>query len=325
MSELIFEPGAHFPQCHASCLLPLEDGRMLCVYFAGTHEKHNDVGIWLSEYDGSLWLPPRLVIKMNDEPHWNPVLFQTKDGIRLVFKVGCQIPTWRSYTMFSCDGGRTWAGLHDYHGAAALGPVRSKPIRLSDGSLLAPNSEEEGGWRPYVDISHNEGQSFDRLSAISINRDHPEETGYIIGRGAIQPTLWQEDDGSVHALLRTSAGQVFRSDSCDGGRTWCMAYPLNVPNNNSGIDVARAADGRLFLACNPVSGDFVERTPLCILVSTDHGKTFETYAVVDDTRTDPETGHTAEFSYPSLVIRHNCLYLSYTWNRRSIAFWTRPI
>ena len=108
MNLLIFEPGVHFPQCHASCLLPLDDGRMLCVYFAGTHEKHDNVGIWLSEYDGMRWLSPRLVVKCSNEPHWNPVLFHTQNGVRLVFKAGREIPYWRSYTMFSADDGRTW-------------------------------------------------------------------------------------------------------------------------------------------------------------------------------------------------------------------------
>lgn len=325
MNLLIFEPGVHFQQCHASCLLPLDDGRMLCVYFAGTHEKHDDVGIWLSEYDGMRWLSPRLVVKCSNEPHWNPVLFHTQNGVRLVFKAGREIPYWRSYTMFSADDGRTWGDLHEYSGPTALGPVRSKPIRLSNGALLAPNSEEAGGWLPYIDISYNEGDSFERLSAIPVNKADAGAADYIAGRGAIQPTLWQEEDGSVHALLRTSAGWIFRSDSADEGHTWSQAYPLNVPNNNSGIDVVRAPDGRLFLACNPVSGDFVARTPLSIYVSSDHGLTFSPYAVVDDTLLDPVTHSTAEFSYPSLVIHKNKLCLSYTWNRRSIAFWTCSI
>jgi len=325
MNQIIFEAGIHFPQCHASCLLALDDGRMLCAFFAGTHEKHEDVGIWLCEYDGSFWLAPRLLIKMSDEPHWNPVLFHTREGIRLVFKVGREIQSWRSYTMHSTDRGKTWRDLHGYTGSAALGPVRSKPIRLSDDTLLAPNSEEKGRWLPYVDISRDEGKTFERLNAISINQTDVSADNYIVGRGAIQPTLWQDKDGSVHALLRTSAGWIFRSDSSDFGRTWNQAYPLDVPNNNSGIDVAHASDGRLFLACNPVSGDFAARTPLCIYVSTDHGMSFEPFAVVDDTPVDPLTGCTAEFSYPSLVIHNNLLLLSYTWNRRSIAFWSHSI
>ena len=326
MCELLFTPRSYFPQCHASCLLPVRDGRMLCVYFAGEREKANDVAIFLSEYvPASGWLTPRCVAKLSSEPHWNPVIFPVEDGIRLVFKVGMEIRAWRSYTMLSRDGGRTWSQPHPYADNPAGGPVRSKPLRLMSGALLAPNSDEDGFWQPRVDLSEDEGVHFTRLSPIPINRTDPQEADYIPGRGAIQPTLWESAPWHVHALLRTSGGYIYLSDSCDGGRSWERARRTSVPNNNSGIDVQRAPDGRLFLALNPVSGDFAARTPLCIYESTDNGETFSPFAVVNDTLLDPETGKSAEFSYPSLVLLDGVVHLSYTWNRRSIAYWCHSI
>ncbi|MBR5547080.1 MAG: exo-alpha-sialidase [Clostridia bacterium] len=322
---LIFQPDLYFPQCHASCLLPLDHEQILCVYFAGSHEKANDVGIWLSEYDSLKWLPPRLIAKLNDEPHWNPVIFPVKNGIRLVFKVGKEIPHWRSYTMISHDNGRTWSSPAPYTDNPAGGPVRSKPLRLSSGELLAPNSDENGAWLPRVDVSTNEGLTFERRAQIPVNLVYPAESDYICGRGAIQPTLWESEPNHVHALLRTSAGTVYRSDSTDGGRIWKRAYPLAVPNNNSGIDVARAPDGRLFLALNPTSGDFVKRTPLCIFESNDNGNTFYPFQIVNGEPLNEWTGETAEFSYPSLVLKEQKLHLSYTYNRKSIAYWTCAI
>lgn len=323
MSVLMFEPGRFFPQCHASCLLPLEEGRLICAYFAGTKERADDVGIWLSEFDGARWLDPRLIAKLSDEPHWNPVLFAVRDGIRLVFKTGREIAHWRSWTMFSADGGRMWSQPHPYVGNPAGGPVRSKPIRLASGELLAPNSDEDGPWTPRVDVSSDEGESFVQRARIPVNLTDADRHDYIPGRGAIQPTLWESRPGCVHALLRTSAGRIFRSDSVDGGRTWMQARPLLVPNNNSGIDAVRTEDGRIFLALNPTSGDFVQRTPLCIYQSLDNGESFSPYAVVNDQPLNEFTGQTAEFSYPSLVYREGVLYLSYTYNRRAIAFWTQ--
>jgi len=321
LAELMFQPDSFFRQCHASCILPLQNGRILCVYFAGSHEKADDVGIWLSEYNAEKWLPPRLIAKISNEPHWNPVIFPADNGIRLVFKTGKEIPHWQSYTMFSADEGLTWSQAAPYPDNPAGGPVRSKPIRLSTGELLAPNSDEDGAWLPRVDISRNEGKSFERWSQLPVNLVYADLPDYIHGRGAIQPTLWESKPGHIHALLRTSAGRIFRSDSCDGGRSWKRAYPLDIPNNNSGIDVAAAPDGRLFLALNPTSGDFVQRTPLCIYQSSDNGETFTPYAVVNDTKLDEFTGGTAEFSYPSLAIQGKTLHLSYTYNRESIAYW----
>lgn len=325
MVELMFAPDCRFPQCHASCLLPLKDGRILCAYFAGSHEKADDVGIWLSEYDSRTWLPPRLIVKLAPEPHWNPVLFTVKDGIRIVFKTCREIPSWRSWTMLSPDGGRTWSQPLPYVDNPAGGPVRSKPIRLSTGELLAPNSDEDGAWLPRVDISRNEGKSFERWAQIPVNLVYPDQPDYLAGRGAIQPALWESEPGQIHALLRTSAGRVFRSDSTDGGRTWRRAYPLELPNNNSGIDVVCAPDGRLFLALNPTSGDFVQRTPLCIYESTDNGDSFHPFAVVNNARINEFTGQSAEFSYPSLALDGDTLHLSYTYNRKSIAYWHESI
>ena len=321
MAELILEPQSAFPKCHANCLLPLSDGRMLCTYFAGSYEKADDVGIWLSEFDGKEWLFPRLIAKLAEIPHWNPVIFEVKNGIRIVFRIGKTIPGWISYTMLSTDGGHTWSDPKPYQDNPSGGPVRSKPILLSNGWLLAPNSDEEGAWLPRVDISRNEGETFERWGQIPINLVYPNEPDYITGRGAIQPTLWESEPGKVHALLRTSAGRIYRSDSEDEGRTWTRARPLDVPNNNSGFDTVRVEDGRLFLALNPTSGDFVKRTPICIYESTDNGETFHPFAVVNDTPVDEFTGDSAEFSYPSLVADGKLLRLTYTYNRRSIAYW----
>jgi len=222
--------------------------------------------------------------------------------------------------MLSRDGGRTWEALHAYCGNPAGGPVRSKPIRLESGALLAPNSDEDGSWLPRVDISWDEGESFSFHARIPINISDDTRKDYITGKGAIQPTLWESAPGKVHALLRSSAGRIFRSDSQDGGNTWTQAYPLEIPNNNSGIDILKAPDGTLYLAFNPVSGDFAARTPLCIAESRDNGAHFTSLFTVEDTLLDEKTGAGAEFSYPSLAMDGEKLCISYTFNRRCIAY-----
>lgn len=95
-SELLTGYDVSFPECHASTVLPLEDGRVLCVYFAGSHEGADDVGIWLSARENGAWRRPRRIAKVNDTAHWNPVIFAADDGIRVVFRVGRTIPGWVS-------------------------------------------------------------------------------------------------------------------------------------------------------------------------------------------------------------------------------------
>ena len=84
-ANLMFLLDTFFPQCYASCLLPLNNDHLLCFYFAGKHEKASDVGSWLKEYCHLQRYSPRLIAKINAESHWNPVIFATSDGIRVVF------------------------------------------------------------------------------------------------------------------------------------------------------------------------------------------------------------------------------------------------
>ena len=337
--ELLFEEEKFFPSCHASTVLPLDGGDVLVCYFAGTREGANDVGIWLSRRVGGVWLDPVRIAKVSDQPHWNPVLMPIPGGARLIFKVGPDVPSWKSWTATSKDGGASWSAPLKYLAPNdACGPVRNKPLYLSDGSMLAPDSvETQADWRPRIGISYDYGASFPAASWIPIRSDgtaaakdtkavKPDPANHMAGKGAIQPTIWEGAPGHIHALLRTTAGFVFRSDSEDYGRSWCTAYNTRIPNNNSGIDLAKL-DGKLYLVLNPVSGNWGDRTPIAILRSSDNGKTFDPYAVLEDMKDDPKSPppgetrkHNAEFSYPAIVAKGGKLYITYTYLRRSIAY-----
>ena len=130
----------------------------------------------------------------------------------------------------------------------------------------------------------------------------------------IQPTLWESDAGKIHMFTRTASGLIYRSDSDDYGKTWCKAYPTNLPNNNSGIDAVRIPDGRLFLVSNPVGDNWGERSPLIIQVSDNNGKTFKHYLTLEEEKKD------SEFSYPAIAFKNNRLYVAYTWERLNIAY-----
>src|SRR5690606_7223187 len=137
--EPVFET-APFAACHASTLVPLRNGGFLAAWFAGSAEKDPDVGIWGATRRNGCWSAPRLLIKMNDQAHWNPVLHTVGDGhVQLFFKVGVTAQTWETWRIESRDEGQTWsqpirmANL----GPRIRGPVKNKPIVLSDGTLLA--------------------------------------------------------------------------------------------------------------------------------------------------------------------------------------------
>ena len=232
------------------------------------------------------------------------------DGtITLYFKVGKDTEYWKTYYSVSTDG-KNWAAPRELvpgDNSGGRGPVKNKPIRLKNGTILAPGSTELGGkYRCFVDISTDNGKTWNRT---------PEIDSTFLGffkTPMIQPTLWESKDGSVHMFTRTKVGKIYRSDSYDGGKTWCSAYPTNLPNNNSGIDLDTDDSGRIFLVYNPVGIPGI-RTPLTLAVSTDDGKTF--------TKIKTFERGLAEYSYPAVVVKGDTIHITYTYERDYIAYW----
>lgn len=309
--EFIFGEVKPTENCHASTVLPLPGGDILAAWFGGTREGCDDVDIWVARRSGGVWHPAARVSAARDMPHWNPVLFLRRDGaVRLFFKVGKKVRYWRTWFCDSADGGRTFGEpmeLVPGDTGNGRGPVKNKCLRLSDDRVLAPASSETGGmWKCFIDTSFDDGDTWTR------GRDVPAREPHSKTIPMIQPTLWESEPGRVHMLTRTAAGRIYRSDSEDFGASWCMAYPTAIPNNNSGIDLARAADGALYLACNPVAENWGPRTPLVLLQSADNGVSWSVGTVLED-----EEG---EYSYPAVVERDGTLHITYTWRRERVAY-----
>jgi len=305
--EHLFADQQPFAQCHASTLVQLSNGRFLAAWFGGSKEGHADVGIWSAERSGCQWSAPQLLAKVRNCAHWNPVLHVGGDGrVHLFFKVGVQITDWETWVIESDDDGRAWTEPRELVAGdrGGRGPVKNKPIALTDGTWLAGASLEESTWEVFVDRSADGGKTW-KASPL-IERDSTVFTG----RGAIQPTLWESAPDKVHMLVRSTCGQIGRSDSTDGGLSWSPLYPTELPNNNSGLDLARLKDGTLALICNPVAKG---RTPLSVLLSTDNGLTWPR-------RLDLEK-EAGEFSYPAIIATKVGLAITYTWKRKRIAFW----
>lgn len=334
--------------CHASTIVKLRNGGLMCCWFGGSHEGEADVAIYASRKmnisqrvaanvsangvgcealeAGMGWSAP-VKLANGADANWNPVLFYREDGTLLLFyKEGQRIAEWRTMFMTSSDDGKTWSAPRELvtgDVSGGRGPVRNKLIRLDSGRVLAGGSTEHGIWRAFADISDDNGISWHKSNAVAIAKlkyNEGEKTAEsniavssqsFYGRGVIQPSLWQSADGSVHMLLRSSEGFVHRADSTDEGESWSAAYPLTLPNNNSGLDLVALADGRLLLVCNPVAANWGMRSPLSLFMSEDDGHTW--HKLID---LETEKG---EFSYPAIIAEDHDVYISYTYDRKNIA------
>jgi predicted neuraminidase len=302
---------------HASTILQRNDGDLLVAAFSGSEESKPDVGIALAHFCIKYGRSSEVTfIKTEETPHWNPVLFRlSEDKIALYFKVGKTPVSWKTYVSESYDEGKTWGKpyLLVADDIGGRGAVKNKPIRLSNGDIVAGGSTEIDIWKSFVDISHDNGLTWEKhdipYKFVEVN-DKLAKNALAL----IQPTLWESQPGTLHALMRSNNHKIYRSDSSDFGKTWNFPYPIEVNNNNSGIDLLKLEDGRLLLAHNSNNENWGARNQLNISISTDNGKTFELVKILE------KADLSYEYSYPAIIQldkKHCCV--SYTYRRTNIA------
>src|SRR5690606_35732337 len=143
VDEFVYEE-ADFPSCHAATIAETPRG-LVIAFFGGTRERNPDVEIRLSRQVDGQWTAPVSVADgvINDTlryPTWNPVLYQVPDGeLQLYYKVGPRPAEWWGMVKTSSDGGQTWSDARKLP-EGYIGPVKNKPVLLTNGNLVSPSS-----------------------------------------------------------------------------------------------------------------------------------------------------------------------------------------
>lgn len=315
-TEFIYETGP-YPQVHASTLAETPFG-LVAAWFGGTHEKHPDVGIWLSRRESGRWTTsvevangvqaPGASGETVRYPCWNPVLFQPRQGsLMLFYKVGPSPETWWGLVRESTDGGRSWSEPRRLP-AGVLGPIKNRPVELPNGDILAPTSvetpERPSRWSVAFERSRDLGVTWERTGLLN--------DGVAIQ--AIQPSVLFLEGGGLLAIGRTRQDRIFEVTSMDGGVTWGPVTLGSLPNPNSGTDALTLRDGRHLIVYNHVQGEAGKwggrRSPLNVAISRD-GRRWQAAAVL-------ESGP-GEYSYPAVIqSADGRVHISYTWQRRRI-------
>ena len=308
--ELVFQD-APFAQCHASTLLETANGEILAAWFGGTHEGNKDVKIWTSgNYDGK-WTAPKAVAEGNfgaagTFPLWNPVLFRSSENkIFLFYKAGPNPRDWWGMYKTSLDQGKTWSEairLPD----GILGPIKNKPIQLSDGTILSPSSTETmENWKVHIERSTDQGKTWQKIPV-------DPDTEF----GVIQPSILTYPDGRLQILCRSKQGNVIESWSKDNGLTWTKMKRTELLNPNSGTDAVTLKNGSQLIVYNPlIPGKewFNGRFKLNIAESLD-GRKWKDIMFLEE-------GKNEEYSYPAIIqTKDGRIHISYTFDRKNVKY-----
>ncbi len=305
------------PECHASTIVETATG-IVAAWFAGTEEGDQDVAIRVARFNGHKWLPSIEIADGSENedkeyPCWNPVLFQPENGpLMLFYKVGPSPSMWWGALATSEDGGKTWE-LHGRLGTKKelgqpninlIGPVRSKPIQLADGSILCPSSSEHDKWRVHFEITKDLGKTWELIPPIN--------NGSAFN--AIQPTIMKHKNGALQILCRTKEKVLAQSWSQDKGRTWSKLSSSNLPNPNAGADAVTLDDGNQLLVYNHSWRTLGKngRQIINVALSRD-GKKWKTVMTLE------QQDNRAGYSYPAVIQSDDGLvHITYTWRRIGI-------
>lgn len=293
----IYDRIENAPSCHASTVVELPDGDLLCAWYGGEKEGSPDSAHYLSRFRAAdeTWDEPSILWDWPGRAAGNPRLFMDRrDTLWAILPINhgkwCRGGTLFFYRQ-SLDLGKAWsAPTHVPSLDTLLG--KNKPVVFEDGRFVLPVTREVEG--KAAAVIHDPGaDEWVVSSPVSL----PVE-----GRRCIQPAFAPLPGGRLLGLFRTDTPRIWKAVSEDGGMTWSEPAATDLPHDNSGFDLARLTSGRLVLAFNDTSAG---RTPLSLAVSDDGGDTWPSRLVL-------EQGE-GEFSYPALIqARSGRLHVTYT-------------
>ncbi|WP_242622592.1 sialidase family protein [Lachnoclostridium sp. Marseille-P6806] len=325
-----------YASCHASDLLELPNGDILCCWFAGSDEGNADISIALSRLNkgADQWTEPQIISDDPTRSEQNPSLFMAPNGdiwviytaqisrtpeIKVEFNLQYTAEIRRR---ISHDNGYTWGETSTMFGEPGSF-CRQKIQVLSNGRWIF------GNWMCFDDhtrngsditvfrISDDEGRSWRRV-------DLPDSAGRV------HANIVETDNGRLICFFRSRfADNIWRSVSEDGGETWTAPVRTELPNNNSSISCTALQSGAIAVIYNHVKfNDDMTRTvwpkqrcPVAAAISDDGGVTWPYRRIIE-----PGEGffgpyndiNNRRYEYPAMVQAADGTILTvYSWNNRS--------
>jgi predicted neuraminidase len=314
------------PAAHASSLLampPNQPDALLAFWFAGSRESGPDVQIAAAAFQRASqhWSDARFVVNRHEAGTeldfglrrlGNPVAWRDAHGRIHLFVVATGLGGWaagRILHLRQADEGGSFETL-TFEPLRVLPLswlwntshlVRAMPLPLRDGGMVLPAYFELGAKYP-VALRFDASGEF--VSMVHMSRR----------RFLLQPTLLMRSEVDWLALMRDNSHErTLRAvGTRDGGEHWEDLPDASLHNPDASVAGLALQPGLMFLAHNPRPDT---RAVLALSVSRD-GVQWQQQMVL------AQGDAPAEYSYPAMTWADGSLWVSYTDQRRGIA-WQR--
>lgn len=291
------------------------------AWFGGVREGLADSSIYIQKGNQKATIGANIRV-----PFWNPILFPYQGNLFIFTKKGEFCDRWQT-EIFDISNIKNIYKVCDLP-AGCNGPVKTKPC-VHNGSIYCGSSvETRWDWSSYIEEYKIRDDSFKCVSR-SIPLTVPkvkydvDVDGEIVSRntaGIIQPSIWVDCGGNMHAFCRSSKGlgKIYHTFSWEWEpNVWSDPQPTKFANPNSSVDTVYFNE-RLFLVYNP-SSEY--RMPLVVVELNDKFEIMD-YVVIRE-EVDEKVGfNTQELSYPYMIEHDGELHLTYTHGRQKIEYVT---
>lgn len=317
---LVVAPSDEHPRHSEGDVVALKDGRLCAVYTRFVRGSRDDAAADLaarmSADGGKSWTGDRVLVANEGKANvMSASLVRLKDGTLLLFYL--RKNGWddcRLYVRRSTDELRTLGEpvpVTDHHGYHVVN--NGRVVRLLTGRLVVPCAvhpcpdgtpktfSPKGIPRAY--LSDDDGRSW-RADAMPASPP-PDRRATLQEPGVVELR-----DSRLWMWMRTMQGTQCESFSTDGGVHWSEPAPGRLASPCSPATIARVPwTGDLLCVWNDHSGRHAftpgRRTPLCVAVSRDEGRTWGPSRVIEG---NPD----GWYCYTSITFAGDRVILSYS-------------
>ncbi len=330
--QVIWQPGAGWTYAHHAHLTYFA-GRLIAIWSNGRRDEDapGQRVMISSSADSTTWSPavPLLDVLCDDA---GCELVLTAGGLHhhaghLVAYVGSYadgVVDPHLFALTSSDG-VTWSAVRDLH--LPVIPNHG-PQRLQSGRLVIAGNISF----PFTDDPYG-------LSGWTMSGIYPAGRAGIHDDPGIfwrvrewqdwpvalcEAAVLQTDDGTVHALLRSTGhgfmGRLWSTASRDNGATWSAPRESGFSDCDTKFHLGRLPDGRFYYVGCPDPREQHVRSTLVLSLSRD-GAVFDQHAIIADEpwiMTTPGRSKHGDYGYPHTVIHDHHLYVIISRQKEAI-------